>query len=525
MKEKAVQGGHSVLVILIAIAVAIPTLAAVELASYQSEQTQRDRALSLATILLHRAEHVSEQLGNAITTLESARLDQPCSPAGLKLMQGLALKSGLLVDVGYIKDGHLLCSSFGIQDIPVGKPTYVSSAGFHIRSDFRSPLAPNTKLFVSTKPDSGYSGFVNEAVITDAMADDGSSEILLGLGQHRPILVRGEFREQWLKRIGAADALTFVDGPHLVAWRQSSRFAYGAIVALPQEALTAARVRALLIMTPVGLLAGLAMAWALARLAQRRTSLPALLRQGLERGELSIVYQPIVDLATSRWVGAEALLRWQRIDGEFVSPDIFIPIAEQSGLIDRVTEKVLRLVEESGPAILAHDPDFFVAINLSAHDLGDAHLVERLNDLVDTMRARPANLHVEATERVFLDIAQTRRTVEALHKAGFKVSIDDFGTGYSSLSYLTDLRMDGLKIDKTFVNTIGTESVTSRVINHIIEMAKSLELWSIAEGVETEQQASYLREHGVKYAQGWLYARPMSAERLCEALKQRLADG
>ena len=238
-------------------------------------------------------------------------------------------------------------------------------------------------------------------------------------------------------------------------------------------------------------------------------SLAAAIRTGLKRNELFLLYQPIVDLESGEWVGAEALIRWQRPTGELVDPNIFIPIAEKSGLIEQVTQRVLELAARDTGAFLRRHPRFYVAVNLSAADLHSPRLPAQLDDFLSTTAAAPGNLVVEITERGLLNVELAREMLRTLRAKGVRVAIDDFGTGYSGLSYLQTLEVDYLKIDKTFVDAIATEAPTSHVVQHIIEMAKSLKLKLTAEGVETEAQARFLRQHGVEYAQGWLFAKPM----------------
>jgi sensor c-di-GMP phosphodiesterase-like protein len=224
-------------------------------------------------------------------------------------------------------------------------------------------------------------------------------------------------------------------------------------------------------------------------------------------------------LQSRRTIGAEALLRWKRSDGSMVPPDVFIPIAESSGLIRQVTSQVLEMVKRDAQGLFQAHPNFHIGINLSAADLKSRRTPELLKQLIKDTAAGPRNLLVEATERGLMDAERVRQVIHEIRALGIEVAVDDFGTGYSSLSYLGTFELDCLKIDKSFVDTLETGVATSDVALHIIEMAKALKLKMIAEGVETEPQAQLLAARGVQYAQGWLFARPMSMD----ALKNHLA--
>jgi sensor c-di-GMP phosphodiesterase-like protein len=193
-------------------------------------------------------------------------------------------------------------------------------------------------------------------------------------------------------------------------------------------------------------------------------------------------------------------------------------------VIPLITACVARIVAADLPSFVKIDPNFMVAINLSAADLRSAKTVEILKELLRVSRARPANVKVEATERGFLQGEEARTTLDAIHQLGIEIAIDDFGTGYSSLSCLQTLGIDALKIDKSFVENIGTDGATSNVVPHIISMAHSLKLIMVAEGVESEAQAHFLTRRGVHYAQGWLFGRPMNLAAFCSALRSRKSE-
>lgn len=258
-----------------------------------------------------------------------------------------------------------------------------------------------------------------------------------------------------------------------------------------------------------GVLGGLAVG-----AAMRRSLSPQVqLKRALAKREFVVCYQPIVCLQSGDLVGAEALVRWRLPDGTMMRPDVFIPLAEQTGLVLPLTDQVLETVvaELAGPL---RSMPIYVSVNLSARDVGATRvldLAERLLRDADIPRGRIA---FEATERGFVDAENARESLRRYRRAGHQIFIDDFGTGYSSLSQLQSFEVDAIKIDKSFVDTVGTGAATHSVLPHIIAMAKALGLKLVAEGVETEVQMRYLREHGVEYGQGWLFGKPMPAQQL-----------
>lgn len=193
-------------------------------------------------------------------------------------------------------------------------------------------------------------------------------------------------------------------------------------------------------------------------------------------------------------------------------PDQFVRAAEDCGLIGQFTEFVLARVARDAPTFVALHPDCYISINLSSSDLHGRRIVESLQHLIATPGLKAANIMLEMTEHSFLDIKRAEPAIEAIRALGIRIAIDDFGTGFSNLSQLTTLKVDCLKIDKVFIDTIGTDAPTSEVALHIIHIAESLHLTVIGEGIETEAQSRFLREYGVEYGQGWLYARAQSME-------------
>jgi sensor c-di-GMP phosphodiesterase-like protein len=264
-----------------------------------------------------------------------------------------------------------------------------------------------------------------------------------------------------------------------------------------------------MVMVPVGLAAGLVLALVVFYVTRRQMSMRALIRGALKRKEFFLVYQPIIELRDGRCVGAEALIRWRRSDGQMVRPDLFIPVAEETGLIHEITKEVMEIVARDASSLLKARPELHIGINLSSKDLVMDETVQLVRELIRKMGVKPDNILIEATERGFMQADVARRIMDDIHACNVRIAIDDFGTGYSSLSYLEKFQLDYLKIDKSFVDTMGGETATSQVAPHIIEMAKSLKLEMIAEGVESEAQLKFLQQRGVQYAQGYFFAKPM----------------
>lgn len=242
------------------------------------------------------------------------------------------------------------------------------------------------------------------------------------------------------------------------------------------------------------------------------------LRQAIERKELVLFYQPVVD-AQKNIIGVEALLRWFHPKYGLVPPDKFIPLAEKSGLILPIGEWVLttacqQLVEWQQDLQRKH---WRVAVNVSAKQLGHDDFVETVRNTVITTGAPADQLSIELTESVLQEnVDGTVDKMGALRQLGVRFSLDDFGTGYSSLSYLKRLPIDNLKIDKSFVKDIFNDPSDADIIRTIIALAKNLEVAVVAEGVETVEQFEWLLENECTYFQGYLFSRPLNIKQVNE---------
>jgi diguanylate cyclase (GGDEF)-like protein/PAS domain S-box-containing protein len=247
--------------------------------------------------------------------------------------------------------------------------------------------------------------------------------------------------------------------------------------------------------------------------ASERLDIATELRRALEREELLLHFQPQVELATGRVVGAEALVRWQHPARGLVPPGKFIPVAEETGLIGAVGEWVLRNAAAQSRAWRREGlPPVVVAVNLSARQFRDTKLADKVRAVLEEMELTPKSLELELTEGSLMhNPEEAAGTLGRLKEAGYRLAIDDFGTGYSSLSYLQRFPLDKLKIDAAFVRELPGSADSVAIVLAVISMGHSLGLKVIAEGAETAQQVEFLREHGCDEVQGYYFARPMSA--------------
>jgi diguanylate cyclase (GGDEF)-like protein len=240
------------------------------------------------------------------------------------------------------------------------------------------------------------------------------------------------------------------------------------------------------------------------------------LRSALDRDELSVHYQPIVSLTDGHLIGFEALLRWHHSEFGLIPPNKFIPIAEQSGLIQSITVWILHetCAQLANWQKISRDySDLVVSVNISGKHLSNDDLVDDVEDVLHSTKLKANSLKLEITESTAMENAEhTINVLNRLKHLGVQLSIDDFGTGYSSLSYLHRLPFDTLKIDRSFVYSVGSRGENSEILQTIISLAKNLKMRVIAEGVETASQLAVLQNLGCDYAQGFLIAKPKPRE-------------
>jgi EAL domain-containing protein (putative c-di-GMP-specific phosphodiesterase class I) len=252
------------------------------------------------------------------------------------------------------------------------------------------------------------------------------------------------------------------------------------------------------------------------------------LRNALERNELVLYYQPIISLQDMKIAGFEALMRWKHPEKGLIPPGVFIPVAEESGLIVELSRwalvmscdaiKQISLVADK--KLLGERP-LFVSVNFSVKDFSDGSFFNKVQSILRSKAADPAQIHLEITESLLMEAPATaKEALEKCRQLGTCVSIDDFGTGYSSLSYLHHFPIDTLKIDQSFIRSMSADPSSKVLVKSIIGLAHNMNIKVIAEGIETEQEAITLKELGCEECQGYWFARPMPYEDVLTFVKK-----
>jgi EAL domain-containing protein (putative c-di-GMP-specific phosphodiesterase class I) len=256
---------------------------------------------------------------------------------------------------------------------------------------------------------------------------------------------------------------------------------------------------------------------------QQRLALESKLRQAEANGELRVFYQPQVSTESEDIVGMEALIRWEHPELGMISPGFFIPLAEETGLIVPIGEWVLRQAcKDAARWNQRFGLSLQIGVNLSALQLRQPNLREIVAKVLEETGLDPTVLELEVTESISVkSIANLIESLQSLRDMGCKIAIDDFGTGQSSLEYIRRFPADRIKIDQVFVRNIGVDPDDEAIVRATINMAHSLNRGVIAEGVEYEEHASFLREHGCEELQGYLFCRPLPAASFENLLAER----
>lgn len=493
-------------------------LASMGVAMHQLQESERAQMNAKGERFLERLEQIFGQLREGVDALQAQPL-RGCDAQMMAALQQVTFDNRFVFEATYL-DGEQSCSN------RLGSSTFDPLRA----PDIQGPTY-SYWLNTTTEPDDNRAALVlgrghfrvstSRGHLTDVvdLPPGGSLLVVLDKGA-RAVPVLGPAQpwpptEHW----PPASRMDLTELPDRLVYRMPTKSPdYQLVLITPRESLPLKMNGVLWLLFPGSLLLAWCIGWLVLQLVRQSRSMSSELQGALRRGELQVLYQPIFELTSRRCVGAEALVRWRRHDGTLTSPDLFIPLAENTGQIRQITDFVLQRVLEQLGQVLRANRQLYISVNLAACDVMVPRIGRVAARLLALHHVSATQIAFEVTERGLIDVVVARDNLQALRAVGHQVLIDDFGTGYCSLAYLQTLPVDCLKIDKAFIDALGHDAASSGVAPHIIRMAHALQLRVIAEGIEYEDQALLLNSEGVNYGQGWLFAHPLNARQFVELI-------
>lgn len=488
------------------LAVVVPLAISAMVGWWLTVAAAQERLVTLAQIASQRANQTLDLASRALKDVALTDL-QPCSPEGIEQMRIVAMNSFSVESVGYEED-VFACTSWGATQprSQAWSHDFVTEEGVGVSID-APPESEGLKPMLALQY-AAFNVLVDPEQFREVTLDDGI-RVAVASKKGRLLGPTDSTTAHFLALVHQGPSHGLKDGFLYTLVPQPN---LSVLAAIPREFLLRSFWKNQLYLLPLGLLGAGGLLTLVLRARRRGLSPLAALERAVRRQEFIVYYQPIIEIASRRCIGAEALIRWRKPSGELVPPDLFIPLAERSGLILPITDQVIEAIMDDLGALLVRDRGLHIALNLAAADVCSGRFLPILLRHIQRSGVWPEQIWLEVTERSFIDPLAARKTIEQVREAGFVVALDDFGTGYSSLQYLQQLPLDVLKIDRSFIDRISQAQHPAPLVTHVIEMARALHLTLVAEGVETVEQLDYLRANQVEYAQGWLFAKAMDSE-------------
>jgi len=480
---------------------------------------------------MQRDQAVAAEITDVLARADASHFP-PCSDQDVVLLRRLTFAARFLKDVGRLHDGDFLCSA------AVGKlltPSRLLTPNIVFRSGHRLFLSYPLQVPAGVRAEIVASKTADVVLSPDLFSDFPPGPIHYAVGvPDRANIALGKAGNSALPPNHAKNAvLSGVEGTATIPagvletqqpvrvgdtiyrTRCSSRYSVCAVASMSLPQIWTTNRALLLAYTATGGLAGIACASTLLMVGKKRRSHTNQLKRAILLGKLSVVYQPIVELSSHRIVGAEALARWTDEEGESIRPETIIALAEAEGFVSEITRFVLTRALEEIAQILESNPGFRLHFNLAPSDLADPRLLLLLDERLDHDLIHAANIAFELPERATSDREVAVAAIRRLRERGHTIFIDDFGTGYSNLTYLTELNVNGVKINRSFIATIGTDSVTASIVPQILAVTKALGLSVVVQGIEREEQATYFAsDDPAILGQGWFFGQPVPAKGL-----------
>jgi sensor c-di-GMP phosphodiesterase-like protein len=478
------------------------------------------RTVRYAEHLLKYAETFANEINTTLDAVNASRFPF-CSDEDIARLRNLVFHGHLVKDIGRTRGGMLYCTAMNgrfAHPVPEPKPNIVTPSGRRITMN------------VSLTGEPGMSGDVTQSGEADFVASTDAFGHLREAPMTYTTTLTNRITKEVLPTAGVPLQLTnaeifgekeLIRHDTLYVARCSAHFAPCMVAGFALR--DAWQVNSSLIagFVSIGTLSGVALGLTL-MLQPRKRSLAAQLRRALRLNQLTVVYQPIVEVKTGHILGAEALARWRDEEGQYIRPDVFVAAAEELGFVGKLTRVVLRLIVTELGDFLRANPEFHININIAAADLADPQFVPMMERLLRKHGIHSKSINLELTERFTADHHLAISAIRTLRANGHEFYIDDFGTGYSSLSYLNELSVDAIKIDRAFTDAIGTGSLTAAIVPQILAMAQTLNIKVVIEGVERAEQSRYFANLEQEIlAQGWHFGEAIPADELLLLLESK----
>jgi sensor c-di-GMP phosphodiesterase-like protein len=492
-------------VILSLLGTLLPVMVAYYLSWSRATQLEEIRLAEVTSRLITRVRQTYSTTEKTLFDLNKLSSVSSCSKQHILLMQKATLNNPVIEEIGYLSDGFIQCGSWGITTPTQVKFTdEITKNGVKISLDSKSILSSMPRMIALRF--GSYYALVNPIQFSNIILGPKIKVALLSnsgkliAAYNNPDL---NFIKSYLFNKNKVESKQ-----DIISVNIEERFT--AVATEHKSNFYATLSKQQLVLLPLSLLLALPIIAVIIYFSKRRLSIESELKNAINSGKLSIYYQPIIHLKSGYCIGAEALIRWFPSENESISPDYFIAVAEKAGLISKITKYVINTVITDMGITLAKNKSLHISINFDVHDFLTPDIISFLEEKLKNSGIGREQIWLEITERQVVEFETTGAVIDKIRSMGYQFAMDDFGTGYSNISYLKNLSLDILKIDKSFIDTLGMNTVTSGITDDIISMGKHLNLKIVAEGIETENQRDYLVKKDVDFGQGWLFAKALS---------------
>jgi len=483
----------------------LPVLAANYLSWSRATELEKSRLSEVNSRLIARVRQTYTEAEKTLVYLNQIHNNLPCSPKHIRIMREETINNPVIDEIGYLQDGNLVCGTWGkTKPTPIHFTNEITYNGVQISLNSSSTQSPQTKM-LSLRFGS-YFVLVNSSHFSNIVVDPkikiavlSTKGVLIAAYNNPDLNFIKHYMDDKDTQPSEGDMISVVKNERFIAIATEHKSNFYDTLSKQQLALL-----------PLGILLALPIIAGIIYFSRRRLSIESELKYALDTNKLTVYYQPIIDLKDGSCVGAEALIRWFPAENESIAPDYFVAVAEKGGFLSKITKYVINNVVNDMREILAADKNLHISINFSVHDFHNAEIMSFLEEKLTNSGIDFEQIWLEITERQIVSFETTESVITEIRSRGYMFAMDDFGTGYSNLSYLKNLTLDLLKIDKSFVDTIGMNTITSGITDDIINMSKRLNLQIIAEGIESPIQRDYLFERGVHFGQGWLFSKALS---------------